>query len=130
LAVSAGCVLVAVAVSGTVLAGLRADASVLGTFDDPGKRCPSRVEYVVDGTTYDLDLRQRWCGRSDQGSTRPQRVFYDSEDPSVALLADPGGPVPVTVVHIVVVVLLVGATGWLQWFWWWRQRSWWSATRS
>lgn len=119
-------VLAVVAVTGSVRATLRADASVVGTFAEPGDRCPDEVEYVVDGETYRMDVGRNWCGRLGGGSTQPQRVYYDSEDPSVAVFADPGGTTPTLVLDVVVIVLLISLVVWLQWFWWWRQRPWWS----
>ena len=123
------CLLAIVAYTGSVRDTLRADESVVGTFAEPGDRCPDNVEYVVGGETYRMDVGRGWCGRYGGGSTQPQRVYYDSDDPSVAVFADPGGTTPSLVLDIVVIVLLVSLLVWLQWLWWRRQRPWWSGRR-
>jgi hypothetical protein len=99
---------------------------VVGTFADADDGCPDRVEYVVDGVTYDLDVGRGWCGRPSFGSTSPQRVYYDSDDPEVAVFADPTGTTPTVVLDGVVIALLAALVVWLQWMWWWRRRAWWS----
>ena len=101
-----------------VMDGLRADASAIGTFSDPGARCPERVEYVVDGLTYEVGTGARgWCSREDGDPTSPQRVFYDSDDPGRAVLADPGGTTGTLIVQSVSLTLLGGLTLWLWWRW-------------
>jgi hypothetical protein len=130
LLVTVGCVALAVVVATSIREALRTDASVVGIFADTDGGCPDRVEYVVDGVTHDLDVGRGWCGRTDLGSTAPQRVYYDSDDPEVAVFADPVGTTPTIILDGVVIALLAVLVGWLQWMWWCRQRAWWSRVPS
>ncbi|WP_127783745.1 hypothetical protein [Rhodococcus sp. X156] len=113
------CTWFCVTLAAGIVTGLRADASVVGTFDDPGASCPGRASYVVDGVRYQLDTGgEGWCSRENGDLTSPQRVYYDSDDPEVAVFADPGGPTGVVIVQGVGLTLLATLTAWLWWAWW------------
>lgn len=84
--------------------GWGTDASTGGVYRALDDECSDHVEYVVDGRAYLLDLddrRTRRCLRPDGGATAPQRVFYETSDPTNAVLTDPGGPGPMRVVGFV-----------------------------
>lgn len=130
LVVNVVCVLQSARVAHWIAIGLRTDASVVGTFDDPGSSCPDRIEYVVDGVTYEVGVAGRgWCPKDDGDPTSPQRVFYDSDDPAVAMFADPGGPTPSIILDGVVLTLLVGLALW-SWRRWWRWTRGWLRARA
>ena len=129
--VHVACLVLCVNLVTDVSRSARADASVVGRFADPGDGCPDRVAYVVEGVTYEIDTGARgWCSREDGDPTSPQRVFYDGDDPGVAVLADPVGTTPTVVLDVVALVLVAVLVGWLQWLRRTRLRPWWRRTPS